>query len=53
MKYIPLEKRSKRAQREHHARQRANWGDVKPVTRVIPSKKAYDRKRLKQKDFRR
>jgi len=27
---------------------RKGWGSVKPYTRVIPSKKAYDRKRDKK-----
>ena len=43
MKYIPLEKQSKRAQKEHHDKQRGSWNGVVPVTRVIPNKRAYDR----------
>jgi len=44
-KYIPLEERSKREQREYHAARRRNWGDVNPVTRTIPNAKAYNRKK--------
>lgn len=47
MKIIPLEKQSKKAQREFHAKQRGDWNGVKPVTRVVESKKAYDRKKMR------
>lgn len=50
MKFIPLKKQSKRAQKEYHDKQRGSWNGVVPVTRVIPNKKAYDRKRAKQAD---
>lgn len=50
MKFIPLKKQSKRAQKEYHDKQRGSWNGVVPVTRVIPNKKAYDRKRTKQAD---
>lgn len=50
MKYIPLEKQSKRAQKAHHDRQRGSWNGVTPVTRVVPSRKAYDRNRVRQAD---
>jgi len=45
--HIPLAKRSKREQKEHHAKQRGSWGDVNPVTRKTPNLKAYDRNRKK------
>ena len=47
LKIIPLEKQSKKAQREFHAKQRGGWNGVKPVTRVVESKKAYDRKKMR------
>lgn len=47
-KMIPLKKQSKRAQREYHLRQRADWGEVNPVTRTVESKKVYSRKRLRK-----
>ena len=45
---IPLKKRSKKAQRAWHLRQRAAWDGVNPVTRIVPDKKTYDRKRDRQ-----
>ena len=50
MKYIPLEKRSKRAQKEQHDKQRGSWNGVVPVTKTIPNKKGYDRKPARQED---
>jgi len=44
-RFIPLEKQSKRKQREYHAIQRRDWGGVNPVTRKPPNPKAYDRKK--------
>ena len=43
--YIPLEKRSKREQREYHDKQRGSWYGVKPVTRKTQNSKAYNRKK--------
>ena len=31
-KYVSLDKRSKKAQREYHAMQRRTWGELKPAT---------------------
>lgn len=47
-KHIELKKMTKKAQREHHARQRGNWGDISPITKVIPSRKVYKRARDKK-----
>lgn len=44
----PMAKRSKRAQREHYAAKRGSWNGLSPVTRVVQSKKTYDRNRVKQ-----
>lgn len=46
MKVIPLKKQSKKEQRKFHVRKRRNWNDLKPTTRVVKSKKLYDRKKL-------
>lgn len=46
-KMIPLNKHSKKAQRNYHAKQRGSWNGLSPLTRVVPSKKVYDRKKLK------
>ena len=48
-KYIPLEKRSKREQREYHAARRGNWGTVNPITRTTPNIKVYNRKKFGQR----
>ena len=47
-KLIPLKKQSKSVRKEHAAPQRGSWEGVKPVTRVIESKKRYSRKRLEK-----
>lgn len=44
-KIISLNKQSKKAQRAYHAKQRGSWYGLCPVTRVVPSKKGYDRNR--------
>ncbi len=46
-KIIPLAKQSKKAQKQYHAKQRGSWNGLSPVTRVVPSKKVYDRKKIK------
>ena len=48
--FIPLHKQSKKAQKEHHAKQRGSWNGISPVTRTVPSGKAYDRNRVKRED---
>lgn len=50
--YIPMEKRSKRAQKEYHAAQRGSWNGVNPISRSVPDKKKYDRKKQKQAERR-
>ena len=49
-KLVPLAKQSKRAQKEHNQSQRGDWGAVKPVLRVVESKKKYRRERQKERD---
>ena len=51
MKLVPLEKQSKKEQRKFHACKRRDWNGLKPTTRVVKSKKVYDRKKLKKPDF--
>ncbi len=51
-KLIPLDKRSKKAQREHHAKRRGSWHGLNPITRTVQSRKTYDRARVKQADCR-
>ena len=42
---VPLNKRSKKAQKKYHAKQRDG---VNPITRTVPSGKVYDRNRVKR-----
>ena len=48
---VPLNKRSKKAQREYHAKRRGSWYGLSPVTRAIPSGKRYDRQRVKREGW--
>lgn len=48
MNSTPMAKRSKRAQRVYHAAKRGSWNGLSPVTRVVQSKKTYDRNREKR-----
>jgi len=45
MKMIPLEKQSKSAQRSYHQARRGSWNGLSPVTRVVASRKGYNRRR--------
>ena len=47
-KMVPLAKQSKARQREYHAARRGSWDGVNPVTRIVPSGRTYDRKRIKR-----
>ena len=49
-KHIPLEKQTKRAQKEFHAKQRGSWHGLNPITRIVSSKKVYNRNRRKKED---
>jgi len=48
-KFIPLEKQSKRNQKERNAAQRRDWGSLSPVTRKVENAKVYNRKKSKQR----
>jgi len=45
---VSLNKQSKKAQKEYHAKQRGSWYGLSPVTRIVPNGKAYDRRKLKR-----
>jgi len=47
-KYVPLDKRSKREQKEYNAIQRRDWGSISPVTKKVENGKAYNRKKSKR-----
>ena len=49
LKLVPLEKQSKKAQREYYQKKRGSWNGVVPVTKAVKSKKLYDRNKMKQK----
>ena len=44
-KYVPLNKRSKKKQKEYHEMQRRGWGEFSPVTRKTVNQKTYNRKK--------
>lgn len=46
--FVPLEKRSKKEQKAWHSAQRRTWDGFNPVTRSIPSGKAYGRRKAKR-----
>ena len=48
-KYVSLDKRSKKAQREYYSKRRHTWGEFNPATRSVPSGKTYNRKKEKQR----
>ena len=52
MKVTPLKKQSKKNQRKFHAAKRDTWNGVSPVTRIVQSKRLYDRNRAKQENRR-
>ena len=47
--YVSLDKRSKKAQKEYHAKQRRTWGELNPVTRSVPIGKENKKKKEKQR----
>jgi hypothetical protein len=49
VRMTPLQKQSKREQKEYHAKQRGSWNGLCPVTRTVPNGKGYDRNRDKRK----
>ena len=51
-KYIPVGKRNKRKQKEYYAAHRGSWNGVNPISRAVPSKKIYNRKKEKQAERR-
>ena len=48
-KYVTVDKRSKKAQKEYYSKQRQTWGELNPVTRSVPSGKMYNRKKDKER----
>jgi len=50
-KFIPLEKQSKRKQKESHSQQRRDWGTLNPATKKAENGKAYNRKKIQQRRY--
>ena len=44
MKFIDIEKMSKKAKKEHFKKYRNDWNGINPITKKINSKKIYNRK---------
>lgn len=49
-KMVPLSKQSKKERRKYYSSKRGSWNGISPVTRVVQSRKIYDRKRMKSAD---
>ncbi|MCL1989251.1 MAG: hypothetical protein FWG64_14950 [Firmicutes bacterium] len=45
-KFVPIEKQSKKCQKEHYKAARNSW-DINPITRKKPNSKLYNRKKSK------
>ena len=45
MKFVPYDKMSKKQQSEYNHSKRTAW-DCYPVTKIVPSKKVYNRKKV-------
>jgi len=48
MRFVPRNKLSKKARRALDATRRRTWGGLAPVTRRVPDKTAYSRKKTRQ-----
>ena len=51
-KMIPLAKQSKASRHEYHLARRGSWNGVSPITRIVQSRRAYDRNCFKREDRR-
>ncbi len=50
-KYVTLDKRTKKQQKEFYSSLRSSWGELNPVTRKVKNGKAYDRAKLKREKY--
>jgi len=48
-KYVPLDKRSKKKQKEYHEMQRKSWGEFNPITRKTDNLNVYNRKKSERR----
>lgn len=51
-KYVSMDKRSKREQKEYYSSMRCGWNGLNPATRTMPNGKAYRRNKAKQEEQR-
>lgn len=51
-KYVSLDKRSKREQKEYYSSMRCGWNGLNPATRMMPNGKAYQRNKAKREEQR-
>jgi hypothetical protein len=49
-KFTPFEKLSKKAKKELAKKRRITWGALNPVTRKPENKKAYNRKKIRNRE---
>ena len=49
--YISKSKRSKKARKALNSENRKSWNGLCPTTQIVPSKKKYNRKKLKNGDM--
>ncbi len=49
-KFIPYEKLSKKEKRRLDVLKRKDWGGLNPITRTVPDKKKYSRKKKHPSD---
>ena len=47
-KYVSIDKRSKKAQKEYYSKKILTWGEFNPVTLSVLSGKTYNREKDKQ-----
>lgn len=48
VRFVPLDKQSKKQRRAYYAARRGGWGPLNPVTRVVPDRREYDRRQAKK-----
>lgn len=49
-KFIPVNKQTKKKQKEYFAKKRNDWGGLNPMTRTVPNGKGYNRKKQRAQD---
>ncbi len=50
IKFVPLKKQSKKAQRAFYMKKRQGWGGLSPVTRQERNPRAYQRSRQRRQE---